>query len=136
MMNEKGVFGMALKITEMPNEPILICEISDPYNPVEDSHPSNEAAHALYQRVQGPIHMVIINNAKTTFSDTMIGIATVTRGEKSLRNLPITLYAMGDINNPIARSLMEAIVKGLYGGINFKLVKSTEEALAMIRAGK
>jgi hypothetical protein len=125
---------MTVTITELPNEPIIMVDGVEPYYPVEDTQMMNEGAHRLYDRVQGPIYAVLDTSFEANFSQLMLAMATATRGDKRMNLLPLTIYATGDVDNFATKIVMEAIAKGMYGGITVKFVKTKDEALAIIRA--
>jgi hypothetical protein len=129
---------MPLKITEMPNEPIIYCEVYSPYDPVADTNAMKEAAYALHERVKGPIYVISHSphNVTLNLSQAMLGIKTATEGDKPLNALPITFYPIADVHNMAIKLIMEAIARGMYRGMNVKLAKDKDHALEMIRAGK
>jgi hypothetical protein len=129
---------MPLKITELPNEPILYCEVYAPYNPINDTNAMKDAAYALYERVRGPIYVISYSptDVRLTFSQAVLGIKTATEGDKALNVLPITFYAVADVHNIAIKLIMEAIAKGMYKGMNVKLARDKEDAITMIHANK
>jgi hypothetical protein len=127
---------MTIKVTELPNEPIMLCEVISPYKPVEDTKTVQDAAYALYERVKGPIYSVSysLEDIQMSFPEAIVSFAAGTRGERRLNGLPLTMYLVLDSDSAVMKSMMAAVARGMYGGIDVKLAKNKDEALAMIRA--
>jgi hypothetical protein len=129
---------MIVQMTEMPEEAILICELADPYESMADSKAVGAAAHKFYQQLNKPISLIVFarKDIQVSFSDAMIGIGILTRGEHALNSIPLTLYNIADNITPPIKIILDAITKGLYGAMKIKTAKTIDEALTMIRAGK
>jgi hypothetical protein len=131
---------MIVQMTEMPEEAILICELAPPYEAMADPKALGAAAHKFYKQVNKPISLILLTsegkNIHLSFSDAMIGIGILTRGEYALNTMSVTLYNVTEVMTPPVKIVLEAIAKGLYGGITVKIAKSKDEALTLIRAGK
>jgi hypothetical protein len=126
---------MPIKNTAIPNEPILLSELIAPFDPVKDVETLKQDLGALYQRVQGPISLITSGDIELNFSQMMISLSTITRGEYKFTDLPLTMYSLSDNNSPIIKIMMDAISKGMYGKITIRFVKTVDEALTAIRAG-
>jgi hypothetical protein len=128
-----GIF-MTVTLRSIENEPILIAEFTPPLDMYVDIHALKEAVYHLYARYHKVLHLVI-DSRKTSVSlrEAMMGAAQSQTAPKSLRDVPIYVYTIVDVNNKVWQFVRELGQKGLYGGnFHFDLVNSEAEALERI----
>jgi hypothetical protein len=133
MKHYKGMQKMTIKITQLGDEAILLAELSDPYQPREDSEAIKRAVYELYQKAQRPIALISTGEVSLGFSDAMIAMATMIRGEIRLNDFPVTLYPILPVESELTKIVLQAVTKGLYGGIRVKVCPTVDAALTAIR---
>jgi hypothetical protein len=131
---------MIVKLTELTEDATIICEMGNPFQPIDDTNAIKDALYAIHDQVKGPVTLIALANTEigVSFSDIMMSIATATRGVRRLNALPLTVYTIAEQNNAAIKVFVEAFSKsaGDILNINTKIAPTLNDALVMIRADK
>jgi hypothetical protein len=121
---------MSIAIHLSPQEPILLVEFDQHYDAEVDTEVLKDAVYDLYQAVQGPIYVITVGQTFVSLSESIISMNRFTHGDHRLTDLPLTLYAVLERHTV----MMEALVRGMYGGVRVQVCRTIETALREIRA--
>jgi hypothetical protein len=93
-----------------------------------------QACHQLHQQAQQQIFLIHdIRNLQMNFSQLVLLLPMLQRQPHRLTDLPMTVYDVVSIDNPVLMIGIKAIQSGQYGKMDVKVVNSAEEALTAIR---
>jgi hypothetical protein len=124
---------MTIALRYIENKPILIAEFAPPLDMYVDLHALKEAIYQLHTHHAQVVHLVIdYRRINILLQEAMMGIAQSQTAPKSLRNIPIYVYTIGDANNKVWQFIHETGQKGVYGS-NYHFEMVTSEAAALER---
>lgn len=120
---------MTLNITRMPEEAIILIEVSRPIAYPDDPAGATEAALQFLDEVGGTICRITdFSDLTTTFGDLVAGMAADTSfSNPNIHNVVIT-------TNALVKMGSESFKQEQYGGVDVTIVANQDEAMAAARA--
>jgi hypothetical protein len=125
---------MAYTVQRIPNEPIIVLKVMNPFNPAKEVPEQNAEIAKLSQGVTPPVYLISdLSELKISFSDLVVSLAEVKRDEESaFNNKNLVTLTVG--SNEMVRLSVEAAKQKQYGGVNIQIFGSVDEAIAHARS--
>ncbi|MDX1994668.1 MAG: hypothetical protein SF029_19955 [bacterium] len=124
---------MPYKVTRVPNEPIVVLEVSSPFDMITDL----PAVFADIAKAKAGVASLTyclydVRNLQITFSDVVMGLAAHTKGEPgSVSDPTIRVILIG--SDELLRLASEALKQEQYGQIALPMYATYDEAIAEAR---
>lgn len=125
---------MAIEITEMPGEPIVLLAAKMPYEPDQDMEASLQAVRDFKKKIGGHIYRVVdLTHFELTFSQAMQSMAVERNVEGGINDDDVTTVYVGS-GEWVEFGVKAFLEQAQYGKTNIlKLCKTVEEGLAAAR---
>ncbi|MBN1311933.1 MAG: hypothetical protein JXB30_10980 [Anaerolineae bacterium] len=127
---------MPVEIEKLPDEPIIVATMKDPFDPGQDIPAMFAEFTRLRLEIENDVALIIdIRGNKAAFSQVMVAMAKASRGIRDgkaagVKSPPIIIFVGSGILADLAAN---AMAQKQYGGVKGHLCTSTDEALALAR---
>jgi hypothetical protein len=126
---------MPFDLKELPGEPIIISTLLSPFDVENDLRMIGDKTKRILQETQGSYYFITDTTHldHVTFGQVVFGLVAVTKGAASFLLKDARLKPVFVANSGLAKFAAESLSQKQYGGMNFRIFRSLEEALAYSR---
>jgi hypothetical protein len=124
---------MTFKIQRLPNEPIIVIELSDSFNVQEETVKTFSAIDSLIGADQSVFLIYLSAIQKISFGDVVFSLAEQTRKTPGSISDPRVKKVIVVGDHPLLKMSSGFIKQAQYGGMEVALFTSSDEALAFAR---
>jgi len=126
---------MAYQLEQLPDEPIVICTISQNYDMATDAPLFAQEIEVLASSRSEPFYLVIIEAGYTPgFDDVIVGANVATRGEHPVFRNPGLREVLYVTSNKVTQLALKGLNSPIFGNTRVKVFGTQEEALAYARS--
>ena len=121
-------------VVKLPDEPIIVLTVTDPFAPQGDLPPAYEEVAEMIEDMPGPIYCLYdLSSVYLGFGDLIVVLGTAIRGTPGSASDPRVRGVIVGYDE-LAQLASEASRQEQYGHLDFPLFAVIEEAVAYARA--